>query len=77
MSALVDNIPLTSMMIKIVISISENKTLGLPLSPLIWALAFGGGIGGNGTLIAASSNIVCSGVAEQFGYKFSFVGFFK
>lgn len=76
-SAFVDNIPLTSMMIKIVVSISENKELGLPLAPLIWALAFGGGLGGNGTLIAASSNIVCAGVAEQHGYKFSFVEFFK
>lgn len=76
-SAFVDNIPLTSMMIKIVVSISDNKDLRLPLAPLIWALAFGGGLGGNGTLIAASSNIVCAGVAEQNGYKFSFVTFFK
>lgn len=34
-------------------------------------------IPGNGTLIGASANVVCAGVAEQHGYKFSFVEFFK
>jgi len=32
---------------------------------------------GNGTLIGASANVVCAGVAEQHGYKFTFVEFFK
>lgn len=37
-SAFVDNIPLTTMMIKVSISLSEKKALNLPLQPLIWAL---------------------------------------
>lgn len=45
-SAFVDNIPLTTMMVKIAISLSENKALGLPLQPLVWALAFGACLGG-------------------------------
>ncbi len=45
-SAFVDNIPLTTMMVKIAISLSENKELGLPLQPLVWALAFGACLGG-------------------------------
>jgi P protein len=32
---------------------------------------------GNGTLIGASANVVCAGVAEQHGYRFSFMEYFK
>lgn len=32
---------------------------------------------GNGTLIGASANVVCAGVAEQHGYRFTFVEYFK
>lgn len=45
-SAFVDNIPLTTMMLKVTISLSEKKALNLPLQPLIWALAIGACIGG-------------------------------
>lgn len=101
-SAFVDNIPLTTMMIKVSISLSEKKALNLPLQPLIWALAFGACLGGkfihiftkkknakikrdfyfvfftgNGTLIGASANVVCAGVAEQHGYRFTFIEYFK
>ncbi|XP_067624338.1 P protein-like isoform X2 [Eurosta solidaginis] len=76
-SAFVDNIPLTTMMVKITISLAENSALNLPLQPLVWALALGACLGGNGTLIGASANVVCAGVAEQHGYKFTFLEFFK
>ena len=46
-SAFVDNIPLTTMMVKIAISLSENEALALPLQPLVWAMAFGACLGGN------------------------------
>lgn len=45
-SAFVDNIPLTTMMVKVVISLAEKKALNLPLEPLVWALAFGACFGG-------------------------------
>lgn len=45
-SAFVDNIPLTTMMIKIVISLSEHAVLNLPLQPLVWSLSFGACLGG-------------------------------
>ncbi|KAG4073046.1 hypothetical protein HA402_009465 [Bradysia odoriphaga] len=60
-SAFLDNIPLTSMMTKVIATLSTS--LNLPPGPMVWALAFGCGIGGNGTLIASSSNLVCIGVA--------------
>ncbi|XP_017776012.1 PREDICTED: P protein isoform X2 [Nicrophorus vespilloides] len=76
-SAFVDNIPLTTMMIRIATSLADNHELNLPLQPLIWALSFGACLGGNGTLFGSSSNIICAGVAEQHGYRFSFLEFMK
>lgn len=96
--AFVDNIPLTTMMVKIVIQMTENEKLNLPLQPLVWSLALGACLGGkfinlktkkifdikfkivflgNGTLIGASANVVCAGIAQQHGYKFTFNQFFK
>ena len=43
-SAFVDNIPLTTMMIRIVANL--NQELDLPLQPLVWALAYGACLGG-------------------------------
>jgi hypothetical protein len=34
-------------------------------------------IPGNGTLIGASTNVVCAGIAEKHGYGFSFMEFFR
>lgn len=76
-SAFVDSIPVTTMMVKIVVSLAQNTTLDLPLQPLVWALAFGPCLGGNGTLVGASANVVCAGIAEQHGYTFSFNKYFK
>lgn len=99
-SAFVDSIPVTTMMVKIVVALSEKSTLGLPMQPLVWALAFGACLGGtyssrhartryslidynltlnagNGTLVGASANVICAGIAEQHGYRFSFMDYFK
>jgi Na+/H+ antiporter NhaD/arsenite permease-like protein len=75
-SAFIDNIPYTATMIPIVLQISHNLGDYL-LSPLIWALAFGACLGGNGTLIGASANVVTAGMAEEAGYPISFNEFFK
>jgi len=75
-SAFIDNIPYTATMIPIVLQISDNLGSYL-LSPLIWALAFGACLGGNGTLIGASANVVTAGMAEEAGYPISFNEFFK
>ncbi|XP_073965412.1 P protein-like [Choristoneura fumiferana] len=76
-SAFVDNVPLTTIMIRVVTAMGTNPDLNLPLQPLIWALSFGVCLGGNGTLIGASANVVCAGVAEQHGYKITFMEFFR
>lgn len=74
-SGFVDSIPVAQMMIKIVLSM--NSKLALPLQPLVWACAFGSCLGGNGTLVGASANIIGAGIAEQHGYKMTFMDFFK
>jgi len=74
-SAFIDNIPYTATMIPIILQISEN--LSIELGPLIWALAFGACLGGNGTLIGASANVVTAGMSEEAGYPISFNEFFK
>ncbi|GLV36913.1 hoepel1 [Carabus blaptoides fortunei] len=76
-SAFVDNIPLATMMVRIITNLADNRELDLPLQPLVWALSFGACLGGNGTLFGASANVVCAGVAEQHGYRFTFIEFLK
>uniref|UniRef100_A0A665VRN0 Oculocutaneous albinism II n=1 Tax=Echeneis naucrates TaxID=173247 RepID=A0A665VRN0_ECHNA len=76
-SSLIDNIPFTATMIPVLINLSQDADVNLPIKPLIFALAMGACLGGNGTLIGASANVVCAGIAEQHGYGFSFVEFFR
>ncbi|XP_008405854.1 P protein [Poecilia reticulata] len=76
-SSLIDNIPFTATMIPVLLNLSQDADVNLPVKPLIFALAMGACLGGNGTLIGASANVVCAGIAEQHGYGFSFVEFFK
>ncbi|XP_066211790.1 P protein isoform X1 [Saccopteryx leptura] len=76
-SSLIDNIPFTATMIPVLLSLSQDPEVSLPAPPLMYALALGACLGGNGTLIGASANVVCAGIAEQHGYGFSFLEFFR
>jgi Na+/H+ antiporter NhaD/arsenite permease-like protein len=70
-SGVVDNIPYTATMIPLV------KDLGraMPAGPLWWALALGADLGGNATLVGASSNIIVASLAARAGYPISFKRF--
>ncbi len=74
-SAFIDNIPYTITMVPVILQISYD--LNIELGPLIWALAFGACLGGNGTLIGASANVVTAGMSEEAGYPISFNEFFR
>tara|TARA_B100000925_G_scaffold266026_1_gene225542 strand:- start:1767 stop:3404 length:1638 start_codon:yes stop_codon:yes gene_type:complete len=74
-SAFIDNIPYTATMIPVVLAMCAD--LNLPLEPIIWALAFGACLGGNGTLIGASANVVTAGLSKEAGYPISFNEFFR
>lgn len=74
-SAFIDNIPFAQAMIPVVLQLA-SEPLNLPLGPLVWSLALGACLGGNGTLIGASANVVAAGLLESAGHHLSFVKFF-
>ena len=76
MSAFVDNIPFTATMLPIVAYLTKVIP-GAESNVLWWALALGACLGGNGTMIGASANVVTIGITESLGYKISFFGFMK
>lgn len=74
-SAFVDNIPFVATMIPL---IKEMGTMGVVnLEPLWWSLALGACLGGNGTLIGASANVIVVGLAAQEGHSISFIPYMK
>jgi Na+/H+ antiporter NhaD/arsenite permease-like protein len=74
-SAFIDNIPFVATMIPL---IHGMGTLGaMDTAPLWWALSLGACLGGNGTLIGASANVIASGMAEEHGHKIGFRQYFK
>ena len=75
-SAIVDNIPLTAALIPLIQDIGLNTTT-IDIYPLWWALSLGACLGGNGTAIAASANVVVLGIAEREGIKITFFDFLK
>ncbi len=76
LSAFIDNIPYVATMIPLVKGI--GNTVGqAAIVPLWWSLALGACLGGNGTLIGASANVVSVGLANKSGYKITFWDFTK
>lgn len=73
LSALIDNIPYVAVTIPIV----ANLVTKLPgdTQVLWWALSLGACLGGNGTAIGASANVVVVGLAEKAKEQISFVDF--
>jgi len=75
-SAIIDNIPFTATMLPIVAYLTQVIP-GAQSGVLWWALALGACLGGNGTMIGASANVVTVGMAEKAGYPISFMYYFK
>ncbi|KNC49431.1 tyrosine transporter [Thecamonas trahens ATCC 50062] len=76
-SSFLDNIPFVTAMIPVVLQLGSDPEVNLPLAPLVYALAFGSCMGGNGTLIGASANVVAAGLALQAGHDISFNRYFR
>lgn len=75
-AAFVDNLPFTAAVLPVV----AHLQAGLPdVHPQVlwWALALGVSLGGNGTLIGGSANMVAMGIASSAGYPISFARFMK
>ncbi|HHW44298.1 MAG TPA: hypothetical protein GXX25_10940, partial [Desulfotomaculum sp.] len=75
-SAFVDNIPFVATMIPL---IQDMGRLGgmANLDLLWWSLSLGACLGGNGTAIGASANVVVIGMAEKRGIPITFLGYMK
>ncbi len=74
-SAFIDNIPFVATLIPL---IQDMGQMGITnLDPIWWSLSLGACLGGNGTLIGASANVVVASMAAQRGKQISFLGFMK
>ena len=74
-SAFLDNIPFVATLIPMILAIQSEG--GMDVAPLWWALSLGACLGGNGTLIGASANVVLSGISNKNGYPITFMSYLK
>jgi Na+/H+ antiporter NhaD/arsenite permease-like protein len=83
-SAIVDNIPYVATMNPLIVDMARQLWPGLSgtqllhhpdLMPLWWSLALGACLGGNGSAIGASANVIIVGMSEKAGRKISFMKF--
>jgi len=74
-SAIVDNIPFVATMIPLIKSMAPGFGGAEYLMPLWWSLALGACLGGNGSLIGASANLIVAGFAERAGHRIHFLKF--
>lgn len=74
-SAFLDNIPFTAAMIPVIKIAGEMSAMNT--EPLWWALALGACLGGNGTAVGASANVVAIGMLNEAGGRLSFKAYFK
>lgn len=74
LSAILDNIPFVATMLPILLSMEAS---GMDVAPLWWAVSLGACLGGNGSLIGASANVVLSDISKKNGHPITFAQFTK
>ncbi|MGD8804039.1 MAG: SLC13 family permease, partial [Gammaproteobacteria bacterium] len=74
-SAIVDNIPFVATMIPLIESMAPDFGGSEQLMPVWWSLALGSCLGGNGSLVGASANLIVAGFAERSGQPIRFLPF--
>lgn len=73
-SSILDNIPLVATLIPIITTMGAS---GIDVGPLWWAISLGACLGGCGTLIGASANVVMASISERHGFPLSFMEYTK
>lgn len=73
-SSFLDNIPFVATMIPILLAMEGT---GMDVTPLWWAVSLGACLGGNGTLIGASANVVLSDISAKHGHAITFMQYLK
>jgi len=76
LSTVIANIPFTAAMLPVIGFLTSNIP-GAESKALFYCLAVGSAMGGNGSLIGASANMVTAGIAERAGYPITYVYFLK
>ena len=74
-SAVVDNIPFVATMIPLIKNMAVTFGGAEELLPIWWSLALGACLGGNGSLVGASANLIIAGFAERSGQPIRFLPF--
>lgn len=74
LSAILDNIPFVATLIPMVLVMEQS---GMDVQPLWWAISLGACLGGNGTLIGASANVVIASISGKHGHPITFKRYFK
>ncbi|GAV21823.1 SLC13 family permease [Carboxydothermus pertinax] len=76
-SAFIDNIPFVATMIPLIKTMGELASFAPEvMNSLWWSLALGACLGGNGTIIGASANVIVAGIAEKDGFPISYTRYF-
>ena len=75
-SMIIDNIPFVTVMIPVILGI-QAQLIGFDTTILWWALSLGACLGGNGTLIGASANVVSVDIAKKQDVHISFLEYMK
>ena len=73
-SSFLDNIPFVATLTPLILTMQSS---GVDVTPLWWAVSLGACLGGNGTLIGASANVVLSGISNRHGFPITFASYFK
>jgi len=75
-SMILDNIPFVTVMIPVIFGI-QTQMPGVDTEILWWSLSLGACLGGNGTLVGASANVVAGNLAQKHGVKVTFLEYTK
>lgn len=76
-SAFIDNIPFVATMLPLIKEVGVQMGGSDAVLPLWWALSLGACLGGNGTMIGASANVVVAGISDRAGRPFRFMEYMK
>jgi Na+/H+ antiporter NhaD/arsenite permease-like protein len=76
LSTVIANIPFTAAMLPVIGYLTATVP-GAQSKVLFYSLSVGSAMGGNGSLIGASANMVTSGIAERAGYPITYIQFMK
>lgn len=74
LSSILDNIPFVATLIPLIMAMGQS---GVNIEPFWWAISLGACLGGNGTLIGASANVVLTGISNKHGHPISFKEYTK